>query len=248
MTQWIKEQLPVSVQNKPEHILKAGLIAANTALSKGLTAEEATFACLSTIKRLEKASSPVKAPRKIPEHVQQLLKQQVQEPEIKKNIDRAFLGKNALPITSDRVLVSADFNSSNQLVLTFDTGETLTTKAVVTEENIQQYLSVNTDSLGTNINSPINGQVLVYNSTTNQWENQTISTTEGEDVQAKRTDMVGDTIIYQGEAVVGTLNSASTWRIRLITLAVDGDVSTTWAEGNSNYNKVWNDRLTYTYS
>jgi hypothetical protein len=33
-----------------------------------------------------------------------------------------------------------------------------------------------------------------------------------------------------------------------MTISVDGDISETWASGNANYDKVWDDRLTYTYS
>jgi hypothetical protein len=87
----------------------------------------------------------------------------------------------------------------------------------------------------------------MYEQSTGLWKNKAI-TSEGDEVLAKRTDFVGETLIYKGEAAVGTTNSTSLWRIRLMTISVDGDISETWASGNANYDKVWDDRLTYTYS
>jgi len=71
-----------------------------------------------------------------------------------------------------------------------------------------------------------------------------------EDVMyAKRVDFISDNLLYKGEAIPGTLDSTSVWRIRKITIAAsDSDVVETWADGNDNFDNVWNDRLTYTYS
>lgn len=66
---------------------------------------------------------------------------------------------------------------------------------------------------------------------------------------AQRTDFVGDTIIYKGWAAVGEIESSSTWRIQKIEfVGVDEDIVITWAEGNNNFDNVWNNRLIYTYS
>ena len=73
----------------------------------------------------------------------------------------------------------------------------------------------------------------------------------GEDEVAleKRVDFNTDnTIIYKGEALPGTLDSGSVWRIKKITIAADNDVREMWANGNSNYDKVWNSRAGYTYT
>jgi hypothetical protein len=425
--QWTKKDLPFSVQNKPTEIVNKGLAAANKALLNGKSKVEATLVALGTIRAIEQALNPVVEPI-VPTHVS-LLKAQ-EEP--KNTIHRAFLGKNALPTDSDRVLVSADFNEQAQLVLVFDTGETLTTKSIITEEIMQQFLTVTTGSTGditgltnptdylgfnTNadlasdvgeltwnetdgtldlglkggnvtlqvgqeqlvrvlnktgtpmvdmqvvritgaqgnrltvglsiatdvsfadntfavvtesilnnhegfcttsglvrnvdtslfpegsdlylsavtagaitatpplaparvirvgycvrshatvgsifvsilehpdiveigsvlINTPQNNEVLMYEQSTGLWKNKAI-TSEGDEVLAKRINFVGEDIIYKAEAAVGTIDSQNTWRIRKITIAVDGDVSETWASGNSNYDKVWNDHLTYIYS
>ena len=71
---------------------------------------------------------------------------------------------------------------------------------------------------------------------------------EDEMVYAKRTDFVGENIIYRGEAVVGSPTSSSVWRIRRITIGVDGDVTEEWVEGSSNFSFVWNDRTTYNFN
>jgi hypothetical protein len=67
---------------------------------------------------------------------------------------------------------------------------------------------------------------------------------------AKRVDFIEvEDLLYRGEAVPGTVDADSLWRIRRITIAAtDSDVAETWADGNDNFDKVWNNRLTYTYS
>ena len=54
-------------------------------------------------------------------------------------------------------------------------------------------------------------------------------------------------ITYIGKAEIGTLDSEPSWQIRLI----DETTSTTtilYADGTDGFIKVWNNRLTYTYS
>lgn len=65
---------------------------------------------------------------------------------------------------------------------------------------------------------------------------------------AKRVDFIGETVIYRGEAAVGSATSASVWRIRRITIANDGDIVEEWADGNAAFNKTWDDRYTLSYS
>lgn len=244
---WTKKDLPLNLQQKPDRMITAGLSAANTALLKGCTVDEATFACIQAMKQLERTFRPVVEPRKIPEHVKQLLVKQVSEPETQKAIHKAFLGDNALPTDQDRTVVNAEFNDKNQLVILFDTGEKIITKSLDITQNIEQYLTVTAGFLPL-IDNPQDGQVLSYNSSTGKWENKTITAGTEEDVYAKRVDFIGESIIYKAEAVVGTSDATAGWRIHKLAISVDGDVSETWADGNANFNKIWNDRLTYTYS
>jgi len=65
---------------------------------------------------------------------------------------------------------------------------------------------------------------------------------------SKRTDFVGEDVIYRGEAAVGSPESGAVWRIRKILLASDGDVTETWADGTAAFDKTWTNRATYTYS
>jgi len=72
---------------------------------------------------------------------------------------------------------------------------------------------------------------------------------EEETMYASRVDFISDELLYRGEAVPGTLNGGNLWRIRKIDIAEsDGDVTTTWANGSDAFNKVWDDRLSYTYT
>jgi hypothetical protein len=65
---------------------------------------------------------------------------------------------------------------------------------------------------------------------------------------AKQTDFVTDSLIYRGEAAVGSLTSAAAWRIRKLVLGIDGDVSETWADGDANFDNIWDDRISLSYS
>ena len=62
-------------------------------------------------------------------------------------------------------------------------------------------------------------------------------------------DLVSDTKLYRGEAVTGSSQSASVWRIREVVSAVDGSSATTkWASGTETFDKIWNNRANYSYS
>lgn len=72
---------------------------------------------------------------------------------------------------------------------------------------------------------------------------------EDDIMYSKRVDFISDEILYRGEAPVGSLETASVWRIRIVTIASsDGDVSETWASGTAEFDKIWSDRATYVYS
>lgn len=65
---------------------------------------------------------------------------------------------------------------------------------------------------------------------------------------SRRVDFVGETLIYRGTATPGTADATNAWRIEEITfVGADEDVEIRWAAGNSNFDKVWNDRATYSY-
>ena len=56
------------------------------------------------------------------------------------------------------------------------------------------------------------------------------------------------TAAYLGQAVPGTATSAASWRIQKLTFGGDGDVTSQWADGDANFNNVWDDRASLSYS
>ncbi|MEK7765004.1 MAG: hypothetical protein AAB368_02090 [bacterium] len=74
-------------------------------------------------------------------------------------------------------------------------------------------------------------------------------TSEEDVVYSKRTDFITDNEIYKGEAAVGSLTTNAVWRIRKLVISdIDNDITETWAGGTANFDKVWGDRVTYTYT
>ena len=61
----------------------------------------------------------------------------------------------------------------------------------------------------------------------------------------------GDTL-YIGDALPGTVNGSATWSIKKIVFTEDvggnTDAVTTWADGNSNRDNIWDNRLSLIYS
>lgn len=63
---------------------------------------------------------------------------------------------------------------------------------------------------------------------------------------ASEYDDVGGGVSYLGEAAPGTPTSAASWRIKRIT-QVSSDISTKWADGDANYDNIWDNRLSLSY-
>ena len=53
---------------------------------------------------------------------------------------------------------------------------------------------------------------------------------------------------YVGEAQPGTATSSSHWRIKKITYSNRKATQVNWASGTKEFDKVWDNRTTYTYS
>lgn len=66
-------------------------------------------------------------------------------------------------------------------------------------------------------------------------------------VYAARLDKVSSTLFYGGKAAPGSATSAAVWQIQQITLVSD-DVEILWADGDGNFDNVWDDRLSLSYS
>lgn len=63
---------------------------------------------------------------------------------------------------------------------------------------------------------------------------------------AKRTDFVGENLIYKGEALPGSLESASVWRISRLTIIGD-DIIEEWANGTAEFAAAWSERASFAY-
>jgi len=49
---------------------------------------------------------------------------------------------------------------------------------------------------------------------------------------------------YVGKAVIGSIFSSSSWQIRQIE---DNNLIVRWADGNSNFDNIWDDRVVISY-
>jgi hypothetical protein len=64
----------------------------------------------------------------------------------------------------------------------------------------------------------------------------------------KRVDYIDDYTLYKGKAAPGTQDSDPAWAIVKVTISpVDDDVVESWADGNANSDKIWDNRTGYTY-
>lgn len=65
--------------------------------------------------------------------------------------------------------------------------------------------------------------------------------------EAQRIDESSATVTYVGLAAAGSGNASAVWKIKKI--EVSGTVTTiSWADGNTNYDNVWNNRASLSYS
>lgn len=59
-------------------------------------------------------------------------------------------------------------------------------------------------------------------------------------------DQQSATLFYLGKAAPGTATSSATWLVEKLDLT--GGLSITYADGNSNYDNVWDNHLSLSYS
>ena len=65
---------------------------------------------------------------------------------------------------------------------------------------------------------------------------------------SKRYDVVDATTSYLGDATVGSSTSSPVWRIQRLTFGGDGDVTILFANGSTEFNNVWANRASLSYS
>lgn len=61
-------------------------------------------------------------------------------------------------------------------------------------------------------------------------------------------DTVSAVLAYVGKALPGTLTSVAGWQIKKLVFNSEGDVTTTFADGNSTFDNTWDNRAILTYS
>lgn len=60
-------------------------------------------------------------------------------------------------------------------------------------------------------------------------------------------DAVGATVLYVGKAAAGTAGGAASWKIFKMITNAEGDLSKRYADGNTNYDNVWDNRTALSY-
>jgi hypothetical protein len=63
---------------------------------------------------------------------------------------------------------------------------------------------------------------------------------------AVQLDEVSDTVTYLGKAQPGSTTAAGVWQIQRIT-TIGEDLIIEWANGSSEFNQVWDNRLSFSY-
>lgn len=148
---WSKTNTIDSLKNKSDKIKEVFAEAANSALKRGLSEEDAIFAGLGAVSRYEKVLDSVKKSAKpeIPLHLKAVLQSQ------EGKIQKAYLPENSITSDSSRSLVSVDWDKQGRLVLTFDDGEKIVTSQAPIAENITQNFAaaarIRTASGGTDV-------------------------------------------------------------------------------------------------
>ena len=95
----------------------------------------------------------------------------------------------------------------------------------------------------------ITEDVLVFNNSEILVVTKVYNLGDGEEMPyAKRVDFENDdTIIYKGDAPVGSAETVALWRIQRITINAEGDATTEWAGGTDQFIHKWSDHLTLEY-
>lgn len=86
--------------------------------------------------------------------------------------------------------------------------------------------------------------VLTWNGV--NWENSQVSGAGTVDYK-QYVDVVSASVTYIGFADPGSNDASAVWKIKKI-ITTGEDIEIVWADGNTNFDNVWNDRASLTYS
>lgn len=68
-----------------------------------------------------------------------------------------------------------------------------------------------------------------------------------QEAETTEVDYVDTNTTYVGKAIPGASSASPLWKIQKI-VSNGNDVSILWASGNSNSDKIWDNRLSYIYT
>jgi hypothetical protein len=100
------------------------------------------------------------------------------------------------------------------------------------------------DLFDVTVRFPADGDVLFYEAS--EWKNKNLEELTVPDYTTQ-VDDAGSGVTYIGQAQPGTLVADASWKIKKVTETGD-DLKVEYADGTKDFDKVWNDRATYTYS
>lgn len=64
---------------------------------------------------------------------------------------------------------------------------------------------------------------------------------------AQRVDDAGGGVTYVGKSAAGSATNGALWQIQRITESA-GDITIQWADGDANFNNIWDNRASLSYS
>ena len=101
-------------------------------------------------------------------------------------------------------------------------------------------IGVNATAIGVNT-----GAIAGHETRITDLENEAVAT-----FAQRVDDTTSSSVYYFGEAQPGVVDASALWRIQRITFITPGedDVDIEWADGNSSFDNVWDDRLILGYS
>lgn len=146
-----KDKTIYSLNNKSDKVKEVFAEAANSALSRGLTEEEAVFAGLVAVKNYEKKHTVKKEVKPIPLHLQAVLdaaKERLKLATSHEDASKQGEYQQDLEQVSKAVLepsktiVDADFDSQERLVIKFNDGSTITTRPIPRTQKVEQQITV----------------------------------------------------------------------------------------------------------
>jgi hypothetical protein len=282
---WTIDNPPDVVKNKPKAVREACVQAANAALASGRTEEEAIFACIAAMKRVETLAKAKEAPRtaysaykalsqgvsshtgsnNVPAHLRAILDMQKPTPPVViqnpledpkllikmiRNLEKEVQSIKNTPVRNQMPnLVALGGRTEFLNMDDIDKSGLLDGATPVWDEVNKKFKMVVPTpvppDLIANLQNGTANQALVKVSGTDfdyKWEDMIITNPN----YNRLIDKVSDSLIYIGEALPTALVTDATWRIKKVQQTTGG-ITILWANDDSDFNKVWNDRTTYTY-